>query len=222
MRLAALILSALTVFVSHIPSAQAQWGFYPYGGYGGYATTPGEGAAMGMAALVQATGIATMAAGRGAEATAQAASTFEDARSKYMDNQIKYTQVYTERQKFLQAQREARRKPPATSEQLYRWAQQGAPKPLSASQLNPVTGAIHWPVVLRDDTFDSYRKTAETFFHSAVHSPETFTFDSYSGLQEASGECLAVLKSRIKDYRPNDYIEAKKFVESLGYAAQQM
>jgi hypothetical protein len=30
------------------------------------------------------------------------------------------------------------------------------------------------------------------------------------------------LKSRIKDYRPNDYIEAKKFVESLTYAAHQM
>lgn len=221
MRLAALLLLSLTVCVSLLSSpAHAQYGYYPYGA--GYATTPGQGMAMGMASLVQASGMAMMGAGIGTRATAEAASTFEDARSKYMDNQIKYTQVYTERQKFLQAQREARRKPPPTSEQLYRWAHQDVPKSLSASQLNPVTGAISWPVVLRDDPFESFRETAEKFFHDATHSPETFSYGSYSELQGAGSECLVLLKSRIKDYRPNDYIEAKKFVESLSYAAQQM
>ncbi|HQU41959.1 MAG TPA: hypothetical protein PK867_04070, partial [Pirellulales bacterium] len=162
------------------------------------------------------------AAGKAAESTAQAASTFEDARSKYMDNQIKYTQVYTERQRFLQSQREAKRRPPPSAEQLYRISQQRLPKTLSPSQLDPVTGAISWPVVLRDESFDSYREAAQKFFHDTVANPQTFSYDSYSQVQEASGECLALLKSRIKDYRPNDYIQAKNFVESLTYAAQQL
>ncbi|OYV80961.1 MAG: hypothetical protein B7Z73_18655 [Planctomycetia bacterium 21-64-5] len=219
MRLAALLLLTLTVSVGHVSSAFGQYGFWPYGGY---ATTPGEGAAMGMAAMVQSAGMATMAAGKAAESTAQAASTFEDARSKYMDNQIKYTQVYTERQRFLQSQREAKRRPPPSAEQLYRISQQRLPKTLSPSQLDPVTGAISWPVVLRDESFDSYREAAQKFFHDTVANPQTFSYDSYSQVQEASGECLALLKSRIKDYRPNDYIQAKNFVESLTYAAQQL
>ena len=190
--------------------------------YGGYATTPGEGYAMGMSSMVRAAGMASLT-------TSMAASNLQDAQSKYIDNQLKATKSYVERKRIVEAerelmksQREAKRKPPPNSEQLYRMAQMGAPKSLSASQLDPVTGAIAWPVALRDDPFKPYRASTEKFFHTAVAKPESFSYDSYHDLQEASSDCLAELKSRIKDYRPDDYIQAKKFVEGLTYAAQQM
>ena len=177
---------------------------------------------MGMSSMVRAAGMATLT-------TSMAASNLQDAQSKYIDNQLKATKAYVERQRIVESQRElmksqreAKRKPPPTSEQLYRMAQMGVPKSLSASQLDPVSGAIAWPVVLRDDPFKPYRASTEKFFHAAIANPESFSYDSYHHLQEAGSDCLAELKSRIKDYPPDDYIEAKKFVESLTYAAKQL
>lgn len=211
MRSATLPLLAATIVVCAAPLGAQYW---PYGGY--YATTPGESYAMGMSDLVRSAGMATLM-------TSQAASTGEDAISKHLDNTVKYTRIYEQRMRAVQSQRAERRakthKPPPTSEQVRRWAHQGVPKPLPSSQLDPVTGAITWPVLLRDGHFASYRKSTQKFFSDAVAHPETFTFDSYQGLEEASNDCLAQLKSRINDYRPNDYIQAKNFVSSLRYAA---
>lgn len=201
----------LLVGLSSIASGQYVWPGY----YGGYAATPGEGYAMGMAALVSSAGMATLA-------TSKAASNFEDAVSKDIDNRVKFTQAYTERQRFVQSNREARRRKPPTSEQVYRWAQQSKPKPLSSRELDPVTGTIVWPVVLRDDAFRSFRESTQRFFHDAVAKPESFSYSSYQHLQQACDESLAQLKARINDYRANDYLQAKHFIVSLASAAQQL
>lgn len=211
MRSASLVLSIAT-FVICPAWADAQWG-WPYGGY--YASTPGEGAAMGMAALVTSSGMATLMGSK-------AAVNVQEAGSLYIDNTVKATQAYIDRQRMLASYQASLRKPPPSAEQLYRMSQIGLPKSLAADQLDPVTGDIVWPLVLRDGPFESYRENTQKFFHEAVASPQTFTYAAYDQLREASDECLAQLKSRIKNYRPNDYIQAKKFVESLTYAAQQL
>lgn len=170
---------------------------------------------MGMAAMVTASGMATLMGSK-------AAVNVQEAGSIYIDNTVKATQAYIDRQRMLASYQASLRKPPPSAEQLYRMAQVGLPHTLGAEQLDPVTGAIAWPVVLRDEPFGSYRETAEKFFHDAVANPQTFSYGSYNRLREAGDECLKELKSRIKRYRPGDYIQAKKFVESLTYAAQQL
>jgi hypothetical protein len=212
MRLATFSLLIVLIVAGRPPAACGQYYGWPYGGY---ASTAGEGAAIGMADMVRAAGMATLM-------TSRASVNVEDARSKYIDNEMKATQAWIDRQHMLKSYQDSIRKPPPTSEQLYRMAQMGRPAGLSAKQLDPVSGDIAWPVVLRDDAFASYRDTAQTLFHDAVAKPETFSYGSYSQFQEASDECLAELKSRLKEYRPSDYIEAKKFVESLRYVAQQL
>ncbi|HET6883429.1 MAG TPA: hypothetical protein VFI31_24980 [Pirellulales bacterium] len=212
MRSATFFLLAAILVAYPGPSSYAQYG-WPYGGY--YASTAGEGYAMGMASMVRSAGMATLM-------TSEAAVNAQQAGSMYIDNTVKATQAYIDRQAMLGSYQASLRKPPPTAEQLYRMSQMGLPKALSAKQLDPVTGAISWPVVLRDEPFDSYRETAQKFFHEAVANPQSFTYDAYNQVQQAGSECLALLKSRIKDYRPNDFIEAKKFVEGLNYAAQQL
>jgi hypothetical protein len=215
MRLATLFLLTLMLLACRGSSAWGQFG-YGWPGYGGYyASTAGEGFAIGMADMVRSAGMATLM-------TAKASDSFEDARSKYIDNQVKATEGFVERQRMLKSYHASLRKPPPSSEQLYRLAQQGLPKSLTASQLDPVTGKIAWPVVLRDEPFDSYRESAQKFFEDAVANPQTFSYGSYNHLREASTECLAELTARIKEYSPNDFIQAKKFIESLTYAAQQL
>ncbi|HVX16338.1 MAG TPA: hypothetical protein VHC22_34450 [Pirellulales bacterium] len=213
MRLAALTLLTLSILGGCPLAAFGQFFGMPYGGY--YASTAGEGYAIGMADMVRSAGMATLM-------TSKAAGNVEDARSKYIDNVMKSTQAYIDRERMLQSYQDSLRRPPPTSEQLYRMAQIGLPQALSASQLDPVSGKIAWPVVLRDDAFESYRQTAQEFFQEATAKPETFSYDSYNQFQQASSDCLGELKARIKDYRPNDYIQAKKFIESLTYAAQHM
>lgn len=193
-------------------SAQAQYG-WPYGGY--YASTAGEGAAMGMAALVTSTGMATLMGSK-------AAVNVQEAGSLYIDNTVKATQAYIDRQRMLASYQGSLHKPPPSAEQLYRMSQMGLPKSLTTDQLDPVTGDIAWPIVLRDEPFTAYRETAQKFFHAAVAEPQTFSYASYDQLREASDDCRAQLKSRIKSYRPNDYIQATKFIASLGNAAQQL
>lgn len=218
MRSATLMLSAATILIC-AGLARAQWG-WPYGGY--YANTPGMSYAMGMSDMVRSAGMATLM-------TSKAASVGEDALSKHLDNTVKYSRVYDEqmrRARSLRAQqaeeRASKRRAPPTSEQVHRWAHQGVPKPLTSSQLDPVTGAIVWPVALRDDHFEPYRRSTQEFFSDAVAHPETFSFGSYQRLQSASDKCLADLKSRINQYGTNDYIQAKNFIASLNYAAQQL
>lgn len=206
------LFSLAAIIIACPASAHAQYG-WPYGGY--YASTPGEGAAMGMAAMVASSGMATLMGSK-------AAVNVQEAGSIYIDNTVKATQAYIDRKRMLASYQDSLRKPPPSEEQLYRMAQIGLPKNLGANQLDPVSGDIAWPVVLRDEPFASYRDTAQKFFHEAVANSQNFTYDSYSQLRESSDECLAELKSRIKSYRPNDYIQAKKFVESLAYAAQQL
>jgi hypothetical protein len=213
MRLAVFTLLTLSILGGCPLVAYGQFGFMPYGGY--YASTAGEGYAIGMADMVRSAGMATLM-------TSKAAVNAQEAGSMYLDNVMKSTQGYIDRQRMLQSYQDSLRKPPPTSEQLYRMAQIGLPQALSASQLDPVSGKIAWPVVLRDEAFESYRKAAEGFFHDATAKPEAFSYDSYNQFLQTSNDCLADLKSRIKDYRPNDYIQAKKFIESLTYAAQHM
>lgn len=168
-----------------------------------------------MADMVRSAGMATLM-------TSKAAVNVEDARSRNIDNQLKHTQVWLERQRLLGSYHASMRKPPPTAEQLYRYNQARRPKPLSASEFDPLSGAITWPVVLRAEPFESYRGSAEKFFREVAEKPETFSFELYSSFEQASAECLAALKKHIKSYRPDDFIRAKKFVESLNYSAQHL
>ncbi|MGH7140530.1 MAG: hypothetical protein ACREHD_32755, partial [Pirellulales bacterium] len=78
MRLVALFLwAAIITCQSSVSYAQYGW---PYGGY--YASTAGEGAAMGMAAMVTASGMATLMGSK-------AAVNVQEAGSIYLDNTVK-------------------------------------------------------------------------------------------------------------------------------------
>jgi hypothetical protein len=197
------------------PAAQYYYGGY-YGGYGGYATTPMEGWAFGMAACVRSAGMYNAM-------TSAATKNLAEAQSIALDNRRKATEQYCEEARLraeYQEARKANRKPPPTSEQMYRWAKQGIPKPLNSSELDPVSGAIIWPIVLQDDAFASYRMVAEHFYTSRATGSSGATYDLYASFQQASAEGQSLLKSRIKEYKADDYIRAKKFLDSLAYEAR--
>jgi hypothetical protein len=101
-----------------------------------------------------------------------------------------------------------------------RIAHSGAPKPLSSSQLDPVSGQIAWPELLQDKRFDKNRATFDQVFevraqYGALPSEES------RRLQAASENMQAQLKGMIQEVNSMEYMQAKRFIQSLAYEARK-
>lgn len=186
-------------------------GGYGYGGYG--ATTAAGSAAYGMSQVIQASGEAQLN-------NSQAAKNYQEARSMEYDNRIKGTQTYFEMRKMNQAYTDAERPKPMTTEQAFRVAREGAPKRLTASQIDPLTGAIAWPALLKAEGFGAERKKLDALYAERESKAGSIGGNQYEQIQEATDAMLAMLKANISTYSPDDYIKSKKFLESLAYEAR--
>jgi hypothetical protein len=203
-----------------LPGEAQYYGGRPYygggGGYGyggGYGASTAAGSAMyGMADVVRASGEANLS-------NSEAAKNWQDARSMEYDNRIKGTQTYFEMRKMNRAYTDAERSKPMTSEEAFRAAREAAPKRLSASQLDPVTGGIAWPVLLTAEDFAADRKVVDALFTDRERAGSV-TGDQYQKIQQVTDDMLAKLKKNISNYSPNDYIKSKKFLESLAYESR--
>src|SRR5262249_29604436 len=116
---------------------------------------------------------------------------------------------------------QSQQKPPPTSEQLFRMSQVGVPKSLSASQLDPLTGEIAWPLPLQEKRYDQYRIELNNLFRTRADNPADFSYDSYMKVEHVKSQFIDALTANIKDYKPQDWIAAKKFIESLAFEARK-
>lgn len=185
---------------------------YGYGYGGGYASTAAQGYAQGMASMIQASGEAT-------EAISRASINNEEARSAYIDNQKKWTETYYEKKRISEANRDAVAARDREARDKYlKDRPSGMPPRLNASQLDPATGHISWPSALRDESFADQRKKIEELI--LLRNFTSSTSDVAGQLHSASRDMQADLKARINDLSPNEYIAARKFLDSLAYEGQ--
>jgi len=128
-------------------------GFYaPYGGY--HASTALEGALRGKAAVID-------AAGRFNRNTAEAAILAEQARTLQLENDEQEVVSYFNKKALNRDAREAASLPTPSVEDVLRYNQTRNPNRLSTYQLDPVSGAIHWPEVLRLPEFAAGREALQ-------------------------------------------------------------
>ncbi len=122
------------------PAAHAQFGPWWFGGNYGGGTVDGN--YMSRAAQV------IRAAGDYNVATTQGMKNYEDARSKYIDNENRWTQAYFQmreaNQRYQRYKFESSRHSPET---LAKVAESDRPRLLTAEEYNPVSGRIVWPDV---------------------------------------------------------------------------
>jgi hypothetical protein len=198
--------SSLLVVLAVAPAARAQYG-YGYGGYGGgYSSTVEEGAQRGFADVVRSAGMANLM-------NSEAAKNYEDARKKYLENRMQATQTYFDMRRYNQQARAAERGTPLSTEQYVRLARQQAPDRLSVSQLDPLSGLISWPPSLRRDAYATDRAALEAMFKQRAAG----TAGNYDEIRSACDALQDKLKANISTFMANDFIAAKKFVESLSY-----
>jgi hypothetical protein len=191
------------ILVMLVPSGVfAQWG-YSY-----HSSTLEEGIQRGFADVVRSQGMANLY-------NAQAASQFQQARSQYIDNQYKATQTYFEMRRYNTEARRAERSAPLSTEQYVRLARVEAPQTLTNTQLDPLTGAIAWPVPLAGPEYAMFRAPIEKLFADRYSG-----YSSFSQIQQAVQAFADQLKADIMKFQANDYVAAKKFLDSLIYAAR--
>jgi hypothetical protein len=185
----------------------------PFYGGGYHASTAAEGYATGMGNLVSAAGSYNLQ-------TSQAAINLETARSQNLDNRLKGTQTYFEMQKINTAARKSTESPYMSSEDSWRYASMSAPKRLSATQLDPVTGKIYWPLVLRDPRYSDYCKQLDQLFVMRENSHGGIGYETYQQVEGLIKSFMADLQKNINDYDADAYLKARSFIESLGYEAK--
>ena len=198
--------------VGAVGTAQTRYVDGPWGGGGGYrhASTAAEGAQRGFADVVRSAGEYNLN-------TAQAASIGQDTVSKYLDNRMKGTSTYFQMRQANDQYRRAEKTPPLSSEQLYRIAAEKAPKELSSSDVDPLTGQIAWPPVLQGDAFaDTRTKLEALFVQRAKGGSSDYVFQA----QQVAKEALTLLKANIRNYPASEYLQAKRFLERLAFTAR--
>lgn len=205
-------LLALAIMFGMSATAAAQWGD-GWGGGGYHASTYAEGVQRGYADVVRSQGAANLM-------NSAAAQNYEQARSMYFDNRIQGTQTYFDMRKMNRQYRQQEATPRLSSEQLFRIAAEQAPDKLSSSDLDPLTGDITWPLILELPAYEPYRQKLESLYSERVDRGGVAGPENYLDIQKTAKAALADLRTNIKDYPPDDYLKAKKFLENLAYTAR--
>ncbi|HID78074.1 MAG TPA: hypothetical protein EYP56_19035 [Planctomycetaceae bacterium] len=212
-----LVASVVVVAAVGFSPARAQYGydFYgDYGYYGGYpyfgyhSSTALEGYSRGLADLIRSQGLYNALSAAGA-------SQAEEARRKAIENYKQAVETYYHVRDLNRARRTAEQE--RRRERVQEWLakrQPYRPPRLSPTQLDWLTGELQWPAIFLDPAYAEPRETLDTLFRQRT--AEGFLdAEAYAQAVEAGTALLEQLKSRISQYRPRDYITARRFVEAV-------
>ena len=180
-----------------------------YGSFGGYSSTPVEGARRGMADVIRSRGEA-------AESTTRAMNNYEEARTKYIDNKMKFTETYWTRKRLGEAElrKDYARKREGRDAYLATKGS-GFPPRLSPAELDPSTGKVYWPQALMGDEYAELRQELDELFQLGFHTGSLRQYNSQ--INQKSRSMRDKLKKHIRNMPTNDYIASRKFLDSLGY-----
>jgi hypothetical protein len=129
-----------------------------------------------------------------------------------------YANTYFEMRAANRAARAAENGPRPTMEQLVRAAQQGAPRPLPAGSLDPVSGGVAWPELLKTDDYDPQRTELNELFAKRAELGG-LGFSDQTKARQAVDAMFATLKGQIRSVPSDQYVASRSFLNSLAYVA---
>jgi len=194
---------------------------YPsYGGYGGWGGGWGGGGGTVAGDYLQGMASAVRAAGDYNLSTSQAYVNLEEAKRRDIVNRQAWTDAYFEMRRTNAAYRQVERGPKGTPDEWVRYAKEAAPARLSPGELDSVSGEINWPRILQRPEFKDGRDELERLYSHRAERGGSIGPGTYTEIQSSIAAMTDFLKSNIKKYPPNEYLDAKKFLESLAYEAR--
>jgi hypothetical protein len=98
-------------------------------------------------------------------------------------------------------------------------ARRAGPRRTSLSDLNPLTGQIHWPEVLGDERYFSQRTQLESLFATRARYGAAGA-DDEGQVRRITGQMKQQLASVIGEMDSTSYVDAKTFLSRLAYEAR--
>jgi len=183
-----------------------------YGGIPGGGTVEGS-MEQGMASMMSAAGNYNLA-------TSAAAVNLTQARKQDIVNRQNAVDAYFAMKETNRASRAAMQPPRLNEEQLVRIAAQAAPKPIDASELNPVTGQVAWPELLKADVFLPERAIIEELLGRQAKYGKLSIAD-HQRIGDALESMSDKLRDNIREVPSAQYIDTKNFLKSLIYSVNK-
>jgi len=146
-------------------STAAVWGQWGWGG-GYHSSTALEGAYRGLGSMVQSIGQANLLQAQADQINAQTATA-------QMQAQMQASEFYRQRRAQNRAAREAQQRQNRASESAFWRRSTGVPGRMSPSELDPVTGQIDWPELLRSAPFERDRAAVDDIFRQRAEQGDT-------------------------------------------------
>lgn len=201
-------------------------GFSGYGSSGGYYGGGGGGFTqdpISAYANAEYSGVSNVirAQGQYEKDTSEAMINQERARTVYLDNRQRYfysqlrRRALAARHELAQAEHDQRVERNKRVEEFLAAHQ---PAPLEHRHLDPWTGDIHWPKALQSDDFSELRQNLETLFSRHVQS--RYASDATEDIATSVKEMKDLLRSKILDLPPNQYSDARKFLDRLAVSGR--
>jgi hypothetical protein len=146
--------------------------------------------------------------------TARGMIDYETARSQFMANSKAWVDTYYELREQNEARRAARlARERHSPETLAAAARLAIPKPLSSESLDPLTGRIEWPEALKAAKYNRPRERLEQLLE--IRATISASAAGKQEIVERAREMIETLKDDIREMPVNDYIAARKFLDSL-------
>ncbi|MBI1248490.1 hypothetical protein GC197_11710 [bacterium] len=180
-----------------------------HGRGGGHASTATQAALQGMASLAS-------AAGRYNLLTSKANINQAKANALAIQNRQKFAETYYQMRAQHDAY-EADKHTPLTEEELVALAKQGIPQPLPADSYDPVTGDVHWPLLLQADEFSTNRHAIENLLKKKAANGSLGLRDNDLFVQSVD-EANTTLKHQIPNVSPQKYMASYDFLNRLLFA----
>lgn len=154
------------------------------------------------------------------KASAEAGKINQETREKSAHNDLLETRVYYEKRGLYHTYQDAHRPTRATPAQYAEWAKKAGPTRLAVDQLWIKPGYLRWPSVLRQSDFASCCGQIDQLM--AQRSPTDSGAGSENCMQIAAevDSLKKTLASKVKQYKTNDYLAARRFLENIALEAQ--
>ena len=154
--------------------------------------------------------------GLGLERWSRAAINIETAKSKNLDNRVKYVETYFQKRRMNDDYKESKKRN-LDSEQVSQVYRGTRPRRLKTTELEPLTGTISWSGVLLDSEFAHDRGQLEMLFKKRARAYDGFDSDDYHRVCRSVDRIKRRLAQRHRVIPTEQRIAARKFLQSLRY-----
>lgn len=141
-------------------------------------------------------------------------------RSMGLDNDLKQTKIFFDKRKLNKDYKMQYPSKRPSQETLLRYSQASTPERLNNYELSSLRGIIYWPEIFQRDEFLEYRIELDSLFVRRKVKQDGLERSLCYEAKLIINRMYKQLQDIMREMSPAEYIEARKFIESLSYEAQ--